>query len=149
MRCAGHGVIPPLLVFYWYRSVSLSGRWKRLPLFSPHEKPLLASCLLRGKKNGGNQARKRMNAWSSVCGKGRSRRRRSVPVVLPKLAQLGKAEAAWAASVSVERECHAAARRCYFAPFLEAGAFVVGAGALAASASSDPVVKLTRLPAGM
>ncbi len=42
---------------------------------------------------------------------------------------------------------------CYLAPFfagcLEAEAFFEGAGALAASASSDPVLKWTRWPAGI
>jgi len=45
------------------------------------------------------------------------------------------------------------ATRCsYLAPFLAAGldaeAFFAEVGAFAASASSDPVLKLTRLPAG-
>lgn len=63
-----------------------------------------------------------------------------------------EAEATWAVSAS-RTACRAAARRCYFAPFfeagLEAGAFFARAGAFAACASSEPVLKLTRLPAGM
>jgi hypothetical protein len=54
-----------------------------------------------------------------------------------------------AVSASRECACHAVARRGYFVPFLEAGAFFGGAGDLAASASREPVVKLTRFPAGM
>lgn len=42
---------------------------------------------------------------------------------------------------------------CYLAPFFtgrfEADAFFEGADAFAASASSDPALKLTRLPAGI
>ena len=63
-----------------------------------------------------------------------------------------EAEAIGAASAS-RTACHTAARRCYFAPFfeagLEAGAFFARAGAFAAAASREPVLKLTRLPAGI
>ena len=44
---------------------------------------------------------------------------------------------------------HAAAERSYLAPFFAAGVFFAGVGAFAASASCEPVEKLTRLPAGM
>src|SRR5258708_30627041 len=63
-----------------------------------------------------------------------------------------EAEATWAVSAS-RTACHAAARRCYFAPFfeagLEAGALFARAGAFSACAGSDPGLKLTRLPAGV
>ncbi len=64
-----------------------------------------------------------------------------------------EAGAARAAPASDERRAvRGDTRRSYLAPFFEAGleadARFAGAGALAASASSEPVVKLTRLPAG-
>ena len=58
------------------------------------------------------------------------------------------AEAPLVASAGVE--CRAMwAQRSYLAPFFATGVFFAGVGALAASASCEPVEKLTRLPAGM